>query len=483
MTQLTKFPAIPNIDPPAYVDAVNRILEEIRDAKPSPKGLREFLRMQNLFDKPTHGALMEFMDVITDKTSVSLGPFARQVLDSENEPSLRRLLAGRLLDRNLLMAKYCLEALDTEQGGRLHSTNELFRMLTSYVYPGEKPDLPSFKAWIDWAVSAGLVRLVGIRWALGTVGVESIPRLRAIDVEEFLEEESGLDEEPETSAEPEPAAVPDVKPAEPPPGPAVRESGPVDRPEKEAARDALVEAYSRDPSRIPLSLDGLGIDPRAETSSFLFEAAFAALLLARGLPPAVVRTVLDAFRERAVLATVNGGRFPVDAIQQTIKENSTAAFSLACEASIHLPRLTSAAGNPSDLVRAPDPGGLLWALWKRLYEPAGPLAPFYLARLLHLAGYLPADRSVAAFIPSCVVRENAFRIGFTHRMHAGGFGVLVDIVLELGALFPAPDFEGPVAWAHEGLGCRFRCDRTRTCTVPCREKTEIGRFDPVAGWE
>ncbi|NOZ01433.1 MAG: hypothetical protein GXP54_06035, partial [Deltaproteobacteria bacterium] len=126
MAQATRFAPIPNTDPMAYMDAMALLLGEIRASTPTPKALREFMRMNNLFDKPTHGTLLEFLDIDTGGPAVTLGQFAFDILDADDQRAIRKLMADRLISLNPLMAKYCLEALDADQGGRLHSTNELY---------------------------------------------------------------------------------------------------------------------------------------------------------------------------------------------------------------------------------------------------------------------------------------------------------------------------------------------------------------------
>ncbi|NOZ00972.1 MAG: hypothetical protein GXP54_03680, partial [Deltaproteobacteria bacterium] len=338
---------------------------------------------------------------------------------------------------------------------------------TSYVYPGEKPDLSAFKAWIDWAVAAGLLKLVGIRWALGPVGTESLPRLRAIDVEEFLEEESIPDSVPEPVPVPEPD--PPAKPTTPDAPNDVDHAG-------DDAATTLLDWYSRHPSMESTSLNAMGIESRLESLPDLHEAAFAALLLARGSAQSTVRAVLDAFKGVAMLPVVGKGRLPTDIIDKVIRSNRDPAFIAACEALVHLPRILSAVRKPSDLTLGDEPEGLLWGLYRRLYEnAAAPVAPFILCRLLFDAGHLRGDRERAAFVPTYQVRLNAFRIGLADRVRAETFGDLVDAALGLGSMFGPPGFEAPLAVVHEGLGCGFQCNHTASCPIPCLEKSEIGR--------
>lgn len=526
MAQEVSFAVFPNTQPIAVPSTLALVLGEAARSSPTPKALREFLRMRNLFDKAGFDTLMAFLDIRVGGDKVTLGPFGRRLYETDEEPEVRRRLAERLIERNPLLAKYCLEAMDTEHGGRLHSTNELYRMITSYVYPGKKPTLPSFRAWVDWAVAAGVLKLVGIRWAIGDNGREALPRLRAVDVEEFLAEEAaGADEEaqgPEAdeAAEPEsavsrveaapvaaseapveapsappPAETPVAPMPEPPPprtrpaparvvGPAV--PSPVDRavfrpatpgPEDlDAARDALCAWYEGFPGRRALGMAEVGLDVGGKAAALWHEAAFAALLWARGIPPQVIRAVLQAFREAAVLPALARGRVPLDALRALMVRDPRPEVVAACEAVVHMPRMFEPLDDLGTTLKAEDAREVLWGLWRRLYEPVAPLAPFVFARFLWEGGRLRKTAAEAAFVPWFRVRENAFRIGLADRLYADGFGDLVDFAVTLAARFGPPAFEGPLAQVHEGFGCAFACPRASVCPLPaCREKGEVAR--------
>ncbi len=526
MAQEIEFAAIPNTQPIAYPSAIALILGEVARSSPTPKALREFLRMRNLFDKAGFGPLMAFLDVQVGAEKVCLGPFGRRLFEANEEPEVRRRLAERLIDRNPLLAKYCLEAMDTEHGGRLHSTNELYRMITSYVYPGKKPTLPSFRAWVDWAVAAGLFKLIGIRWAIGDNGREALPRLRAIDVEEFLEEEASgageqeaepAEEVPEPSEEnvgatvepsarvEEPSPPPQAPPAPEPAASVVSEGPPAQRPRQapmrlvapptpspadrpvfrpaapgpedlDAARDALCGWYEAYPGRRPLSMTDAGLDPSSKAPALWHEAAYAALLWARNIPPPTIRAVLAAFREAAMLPALARGRVPLDALRALMVREPRPEVVAACETVIHMPRLFEPLDDLGTTLKAEEPREVLWGLWRRLFEPLAPLAPFVFARFLWEGGRLRKTASEAAFVPWFAVRENAFRIGFCDRLYAEGFADLLEIAMTLAARFGAPHFEGPLAQVHEGFGCAFRCPRAFVCPLPaCREKGEVGR--------
>lgn len=523
MAQDVEFSTIPNTQPIAFPTTLALLLGEVARSSPTPKAWREFLRMRNLFDKAGFESLMRFLDIHVQGDKVTLGPFGQRLYETDEEPEVRRRLAERLIERNPLLAKYCLEAMDTEHGGRLHSTNELYRMITSYVYPGKKPTLPSFRAWVDWAVASGLFKLVGIRWAIGDQGREVLPRLRALDVEEFLEEEAlepaeeaapaeGVEPEAPTTparsdaampsaTEPAKALSPQVAAEPPPPTPAEPPAAhrprpapapplvppipsPVDRqvfrpslpsPEDlDTARDALRAWYEGYSGRRPLSMTIAGLDPGSKVPALWHEAAFAALLWARGVSPTVIRSVLLSFRESAVLPALARGRVPLEALRGLMVREPHPEGIQACEAVVHLPRMFEPLEDLATTLKSDDAREVLWGLWRRLFEPVAPLAPFVFARFLWEGGRLRKGAAEAAFVPWFTVRENAFRIGFCDRLYAGGFGDLVEIGMMLAARFGAPTFEGPLAQVHEGYGCAFACPRASVCPLPaCREKGEV----------
>ncbi len=188
MAQRVEFPFFPGIREDAALATLNKILGHIRRNQLASRDFRDWLKDENLWNKDEAPQLLALCDILTDGT-VRLGPWAERFFAAEHEEAMREHLYRRLTDENVLLVKYVLEALDIEGGGRLHSTHELHRMLGSYVYPGTPIGLESFKSWIKWAVVAGRVKMIGIRWGLTDAGKQAVPRMRTIDVDEFLEDE------------------------------------------------------------------------------------------------------------------------------------------------------------------------------------------------------------------------------------------------------------------------------------------------------
>ena len=202
MVQRVEYDVFPNTRDELLVSTLNKVLGHVYRSKLSWKAWREWLRDEDLWDKEVIPRVMSLLEIERSKgKKVTLGPWSSDMLDANGADEQADLIYQRLLDENTLLIKYVFEALDMEGGGRLHSTYELHRMLTSYVYPGEPIRLPDFQNWIKWAVLSGRVKLIGIRWGLTDIGKKAVPRLRMIDVDEFLEEEAeALEEELEEAA-------------------------------------------------------------------------------------------------------------------------------------------------------------------------------------------------------------------------------------------------------------------------------------------
>ena len=198
MVQRIEYAVFPDTPDAALLTTVNKVLGHVQRSELSFRQMRDWLREEGLWNKETIPTVLSLLDVEMEKASqTSLGPWAQRFFGVDDLDGQKTALFERLLDQNTLLVKYVMEALDMEGGGRLHSTYELHRMLTSYVYPGQHIGLPDFQAWIKWMVVSERLKLIGIRWGLTDHGKQVVPKLRMIDVDEFLEEE---EEEAELAA-------------------------------------------------------------------------------------------------------------------------------------------------------------------------------------------------------------------------------------------------------------------------------------------
>jgi len=162
--QQVKFPGLGKCDTGKYFDAIVQIYQRITQEELNDRSLRRFLRSNSWMEKEGYEDLLEFLDVKVDASeNVTLGKWARSWHDKSDAIERRKELFNRLAGMNEILVKYVFDAVQE----RLYSTSELYRMLTSYVYPGERVDLPEFKNWLAWIQATDRIRVLGIRWAPG----------------------------------------------------------------------------------------------------------------------------------------------------------------------------------------------------------------------------------------------------------------------------------------------------------------------------
>jgi hypothetical protein len=241
MAQRVNYAVIPNTPEKSYLTTINKVLGYVARNPANFKDFREWLRENQLWDRDQTPIALELMGVSL-KPQLGLTELGSQLYRAEGEPGQRMALFKAFRDRNTLLCKFVLEALDPESGGRLHSTYELHRMLTSYVYPGKQISLPDFQSWIKWMSACDGIRLIGIRWGLGALGKEHIEWFKSRDADEILEDDAeeeemggGFDEAVAEVAGA--AAPPKVVAAPPAPAPAAK-SGPAVVAPKAPARPA-----------------------------------------------------------------------------------------------------------------------------------------------------------------------------------------------------------------------------------------------------
>lgn len=241
------------------------------------KAFRDFVRKQNLWDKDKSEVIFSLVEITWDKKDVKVGKTAKKLAAAHSDAEFQQIIFDRLREQNILLVKYVMEALDVTQGGRLHSVHELYRMITSYVYPGAYITLTAFQAWIDWMAASGFIKLVGIRWALSERGQKVVNELRSMDVDEILEdmaddgeEEDGDDDaggddaEDEDDDTPAPAPLKVAAPAPPPaakPKPAAppKESADFDD-DEDLFADLPPEPEAPDEEAIAAASKRLGLD-------------------------------------------------------------------------------------------------------------------------------------------------------------------------------------------------------------------------------
>lgn len=289
MNQRLVFKKLGGVRHDQYVGKLRQVAEAVSSVEGRGfKAFRANLRGLGIWDKEQVVDMLSLVDLAWDRKSVTVGPLCSAIAAADGDEAIRTLLFERLKRDNLLLLKYVLGALDVESGGRLHSVHELYRMVTSYVYPGEFIKLPDFQAWLDWLAATGAIKIVGIRWALAPRGLAAVGELNAIDVEELLEDwEEARAEEAKTQA----------------PGPEVSSQIPSEDFEPEPTLN-LPE---------PLQGETVDLEPKGTSSTHRQSSAAAPEELGPASKPAPPYVAISRPRHRSTLVPALAGDATIDA--------------------------------------------------------------------------------------------------------------------------------------------------------------------------
>ncbi|MDX9720270.1 MAG: hypothetical protein RBU37_05965 [Myxococcota bacterium] len=191
--QVVTFASIPHAKPAEFIAKLIDI-HQFFQAEPEAdlRAFKRWTKENELFDKEHFEALLEFLNISQGKSkALNEGKFLPAIHEAADHVSRQKLVFKHLAKKNELLVKYIMDGL----AERLYSTNELYRYITSYVYPGEYITLVNFKAWMDWLQASEHIKMIGIRWGLSSLGEEAMSYIRIIDVDEILEGISDDDEE------------------------------------------------------------------------------------------------------------------------------------------------------------------------------------------------------------------------------------------------------------------------------------------------
>ncbi|MBQ1927013.1 MAG: hypothetical protein II180_12945, partial [Proteobacteria bacterium] len=165
----------------------------INKEKPDLKALKRFFKEHDFFDKERFETLLRFLNVdFENEKQVKCGEFLSKLLKIIDPEDRKRHLFAHLTSKNEILMKYVMDGI----AERLYSTNELYRYLTSYVYPGTYLTLVDFRYWMLWLEASEHIKVVGIRWGLSDLGKEAMDKIiKLIDVDDLLDEEDDDDDD------------------------------------------------------------------------------------------------------------------------------------------------------------------------------------------------------------------------------------------------------------------------------------------------
>ena len=133
MPQRLEFPVLPGADDQSYWPKLRALIEFVDEARPNRRELREFMQDQETWDRDRFEPFFDLVQVEKQGKRYRLGKVARQLLDAADDEQRRLTVVRRIVSENPILIRCMFDALEE----RLFSDAELWRYLTSHVYPGE----------------------------------------------------------------------------------------------------------------------------------------------------------------------------------------------------------------------------------------------------------------------------------------------------------------------------------------------------------
>ena len=191
--QEINFAVLEGCKPNELLPRLGLVVQFLMKEKPDLKGLKRFFKEHDFFDKERFEIVLKFLDIdYSDEKRIKPGEFITKLSKIIDPEDRKRHLFKHLTAKNEILMKYIMDAL----AERLHSTNEMYRYITSYVYPGYQPTLVDFRAWVMWLEASEVIKTVGIRWGLSDLGKEMMDKIvKLIDVDDLLDEEADDDDD------------------------------------------------------------------------------------------------------------------------------------------------------------------------------------------------------------------------------------------------------------------------------------------------
>ena len=207
MPQRLQFPVLPGADDQSYWPKVRDLINFVDEARPDRKELRQFMQDQETWDRDRFEGFFDLAQVEKHGKRYRLGRVARALLDAGDQAERQLILFRRILSENPILMRCMFDALEE----RLFSDAELWRYLTSHVYPGDHMGGAEFREWMRWMRLCGVVRVIGIRFGFAEKIDEIKKAVGRVDVEEELMDEAEAAEggDDDTEGDDEPAAVRD----------------------------------------------------------------------------------------------------------------------------------------------------------------------------------------------------------------------------------------------------------------------------------
>ena len=508
MPQLTEFPALVGEARVALL-ALAKVARDIPDGGESFRETRSRLRAAKYWDRERPLVALRFLG-IGGKT-VQRSPFLQKLVDAKGDDEIADAIVERLWQVNPLLFKAIHELV----AQRAYGKDEIYKHLGSFAYRGVVPSRPELEAWLQYALSAGYLKSVGIAVTGGPRHADYDARVGDLDVDEFLAEDRPdpdpeipgvVDDEPALptpyTIEPTPAptaaaatyaAVPTAAPGAALP-PLLRHLAAASSLPNPRGRDRVVptgrfaqgfsdELLAETGTRIQawwkdvgahapgLGATDFGLDPEGwveGADEVVYRIAVAAALAFRlDSDRAGVVAAYRALDKAGVLTDLYHGTVPEELPVQ-VDARALMLASLAARRCAETPELATTLEQKSS--GAEVFAALDGALGRGLFRSE----LFWMIKVLAELGVIRHDDLGDYTVqPHRLVRDTLFRLGFLDTPYAADAPALAIAARAArrlaGDAGPADEVVASFALA---AGCAYDCTHRKACDFPCRERLE-----------
>jgi len=198
MPQVIDFPTLggDRAQLPDYV----RVAKELPAAGEPFKEFRARLRAAKIWDRERPIVPLRFLGA--GGATVVPSKFMQALAAARNDDEVNQAVLGRLWELNPILFKTIFELFSQRPYGK----DEIYKFLGSHAFRGTVPSRPALEAWIQLAVTTGLVKAVGIAITPGPSTERWAKKVGELSMDELLAEDAPLAD---------PAIPDDAVPAEP----------------------------------------------------------------------------------------------------------------------------------------------------------------------------------------------------------------------------------------------------------------------------
>lgn len=501
MPQVVELPTVGQ-DVRGGLVALARLCKEM-PAKEPFRDLRTRLRNAKLWDRAQPLVMLRFLGV--SGATVTPSPTVQALAAATNDDALFDVVLDRMWQLNPLLMKTIIELVTQ----RTYHKDEISKFLASVGYRGVVPARPALENWLQLAITAGLLKTLGIAVSPGPRAARFATQVAEFDVDQFLEEDKpmpdpvmpgGDDEAPAGGAV---EAVGDSGGSIP-----VTAAAPIGAPLPPALRGLAAEglpsprtrdrsiASSRFASGFSDELLGetseriaawwAEVAPNTQTSSYqpsdfsieheawvegadevVYRIAVAAALAFRlDRDRAGVIAAFRALDQLGVLGDLYQGTVP-EQLPSAVDARALMLASLAARRCAEVPELAASLEGRASAGEAF--AALDTALGRGLFRSE----LFWMMDMLGKLGVIRYDDlGDYSVTPHRIVRDTLFRLGFTASPYAADSATLASAAKAARKAVPSGPADEVLALFTLAAGCAYDCAHRKACHLACRERLE-----------